>query len=200
MEHYSSLIARTDPYIVLPGFMARQNGHPFQPKLGDYAVVLAGNKLYPAIFGDIGPSDLMGEASVRLAQAIDPRATPQRSPVDDLKITYLVFPRHRRQSPRSARPGQNPPPLPIPPGRAGRQPLRTLRMGQPDPAAPDPAAIPDSPAAQAPAVPCDPHADGHPHRLANAENELGKTRPPCFTAVARLHLLGLYDTARWFSS
>ncbi len=92
MEHYSSLIARTDPYIVLPGFMARQNGHPFQPHLGDYAVVLAGNKLYPAIFGDIGPSDLMGEASVRLAQAIDPRATPQRSPVDDLKITYLVFP------------------------------------------------------------------------------------------------------------
>ena len=92
IEHYSSLIARTDPYIVLPGFMARQNGHPFQPKLGDYAVVLAGSRLYPAIFGDIGPSDLLGEASLRLAQAVDPRATPERSPVNDLKITYLVFP------------------------------------------------------------------------------------------------------------
>ena len=92
VEHYSSLIARNDPYIVLPGFMARQNGHPFQPKLGDYAVVLAGDSLYPAIFGDIGPSYQLGEASLRLAQAVDPRATAQRSPVNDLKITYLVFP------------------------------------------------------------------------------------------------------------
>ena len=92
LEHYSSLIAKTDPYIVLPGFMARQNGHPYQPKLGDYAVVLANDRLYPAIFGDIGPNDRAGEASLRLAQAIDPRATPQRSPVNDLKITYLVFP------------------------------------------------------------------------------------------------------------
>ena len=92
IEHYSSLIARNDPYIVLPGFMARQNGHPYQPKLGDYAVVLAGDTLYPAIFGDIGPSYQLGEASLRLAQVVDPRATAQRSPVNDLKITYLVFP------------------------------------------------------------------------------------------------------------
>ncbi len=92
VEHYSSLIARTDPFIVLPGFMARQNGHPYQPRAGDYAVVIAGDKLYPAIFGDIGPSYKIGEASLRLAQAVDPRATAQRSPVDDLKITYLVFP------------------------------------------------------------------------------------------------------------
>lgn len=92
LEHYSSLIARTDPFIVLPGFMARANGHPFQPKLGDYAVVLANNRLYPAIFGDIGPSDRAGEASLRIAQAIDPHATPERSPVNDLKITYIVFP------------------------------------------------------------------------------------------------------------
>ena len=79
LEHYSSLIARTDPFIVLPGFMARANGHPFQPKLGDYAVVLANGKLYPAIFGDIGPSDRAGEASLRLAQAVDP--VPRRSAV-----------------------------------------------------------------------------------------------------------------------
>ncbi len=92
VEHYSSLIARTDPFIVLPGFMARQNGHPYQPHAGDYAVVIAGDRLFPAIFGDVGPSYKLGEASLRLAQAVDPRATAQRSPVDDLKITYLVFP------------------------------------------------------------------------------------------------------------
>ena len=97
MERYDSLIARTDPYVVLPGFMTRQPGHPFQPRLGDYAVVLAGDTLYPAIFGDIGPSDQLGEGSLRLAQAIDPRATPERSPVNDLKITYLVFPNTAEQ-------------------------------------------------------------------------------------------------------
>ncbi len=99
VDHYSSLIARNDPYVVLPGFMVRQNGHPFQPKLGDYVVVLAGNELYPAIFGDIGPSYQLGEASLRLAQAVDPRATPLRSPVADLKITYLVFPGSADQPP-----------------------------------------------------------------------------------------------------
>ncbi len=99
LEHNSSLIARTDPYIVLPGFMTRQPGHPFQPKLGDYAVVVAGDALYPAIFGDIGPSTQLGEASTRLAQAVDPRATPERSPVNDLKITYLVFPNSADQPP-----------------------------------------------------------------------------------------------------
>lgn len=92
LQHYSSLVAKTDPFIVLPGFMARQNGHPYQPKLGDYAVVIAGDKLYPAIFGDIGPSYKLGEASLRLAQAVDARATATQSPVNDLKITYLVFP------------------------------------------------------------------------------------------------------------
>ncbi len=97
MERYDSLIAKADPYIVLPGFMTRQPGHAFQPKLGDYAVVLAGDTLYPAIFGDIGPSNQLGEASTRLAQAIDPRATPERSPVNDLKITYLVFPNTAEQ-------------------------------------------------------------------------------------------------------
>ena len=92
LEHYSSLIAREDPYIVLPGFMARQAGHPYQPHLGDLAIVIAKGVLYPAIFGDIGPSDQLGEASLRIAQAVDPRATPERSPIDNLEITYLVFP------------------------------------------------------------------------------------------------------------
>jgi hypothetical protein len=92
MAHYSSLIAAEDPYIVLPGFMARQVGHPFGPHIGDLAIVIARGKLYPAIFGDIGPSDQLGEASLRIAQAVDPRATPARSPIDNLEITYLVFP------------------------------------------------------------------------------------------------------------
>ena len=92
VEHYSSLIARNDPYIVLPSFMTRGGPAGYVPQVGDYAVVVAGDRLYPAIFGDKGPNHQLGEASIRIAQAIDPRATATRSPVDDLKITYLVFP------------------------------------------------------------------------------------------------------------
>ena len=92
VEHYSSLIARNDPYVVLPSFMTHGGPAGYVPQVGDYVVVVAGNQLYPAIFGDKGPNHQLGEASVRVAQAIDPRATATRSPVDDLKITYLVFP------------------------------------------------------------------------------------------------------------
>ena len=92
VEHYSSLIARNDPYVVLPSFMARGGAGGFGPEIGDYVVVVAGNQLFPAIFGDKGPNHLLGEASIRMAQAVDPRASATRSPVDDLKITYLVFP------------------------------------------------------------------------------------------------------------
>ncbi len=92
VEHYSSLIARNDPYVVLPSFMVRGGAGTPGPQIGDYVVVVAGNQLYPAIFGDKGPNHLLGEASIRLAQAVDPRASATRSPVDDLKITYLVFP------------------------------------------------------------------------------------------------------------
>ena len=92
IEHYSSLIARNDPYVVLPSFMTRGGPAGYVPQVGDYVVVVAGGKLYPAIFGDKGPNHQLGEASIRLAQAVDPRATATRSPVDDLKITYLVFP------------------------------------------------------------------------------------------------------------
>ena len=92
LQKMSSLIARTDPFIVLPGLMANAKGHPFQPRVGDYAVVIAGDAVFPAIFGDVGPAHKFGEASLRVAQAVDPAANANRSPVHDLKITYLVFP------------------------------------------------------------------------------------------------------------
>lgn len=102
---YSSLIARTDPFIVLPGFMVRASGHPYQPKLGDHAAVISGNRVFPAIFGDVGPTHKLGEASLRLAQAIDPKADANHSPVDNLQITYVVFP-------NTADPTPGPPDLP----------------------------------------------------------------------------------------
>lgn len=89
LQHFSFLIAATDPYIVLPGIFAREKA---AGKVGDYAVVIYGDQIYPALVGDVGPSDKVGEASLRIAKEINALATPYSRPVSDLKVTYLIFP------------------------------------------------------------------------------------------------------------
>jgi hypothetical protein len=93
MKARSSLIAEKDPFIVLSllfrGYTAT-NKHT--PQMGDYAVVIYGDKMYPAICGDYGPTQKMGEASLFLAKTINEKATPYRRPESDLKVTYLIFP------------------------------------------------------------------------------------------------------------
>ena len=88
LKKYSSLIGATDPFIVLPMGLGRADGG----KVGDYALVIHGEAIYPAIVGDIGPADKAGEASLRIAKEISGVATPFNRPVSDLKATYLVFP------------------------------------------------------------------------------------------------------------
>jgi hypothetical protein len=89
LKHFSFLIASTDPYIVLPGILARARD---AGQVGDYAVVVTGDRILPAIVGDVGPYDKVGEASLRIAKEINPLATPYNRPVSDLKVTYLIFP------------------------------------------------------------------------------------------------------------
>jgi hypothetical protein len=87
----SFLIASADPFIVLPGPLLAGKG-PFAPKIGDYCVVVYQDKLYPAIVGDAGPSYKIGEASLRICKALNAAASGLNRPVNDLKVTYLVFP------------------------------------------------------------------------------------------------------------
>ena len=89
LKKFSFLIGATDPYIVLPGAFAHGKD---APKVGDYALVVFADAIYPAIVGDIGPSDKAGEASLRIAKQINALSTPYNRPVSDLKVTYLVFP------------------------------------------------------------------------------------------------------------
>jgi Fungal chitosanase of glycosyl hydrolase group 75 len=89
LKRFSFLVAATDPYIVLPGIFARAKD---AGRVGDFAVVVFGDQIYPAIVGDVGPSDKVGEASLRIAQQINTLATPYNRPVSDLKVTYLIFP------------------------------------------------------------------------------------------------------------
>ena len=88
LKKYSFLIGATDPYIVLPSGLGKADGG----KVGDYALVVFGDRIFPAIVGDIGPSDKAGEASLRIAKEINALATPNNRPVSDLKVTYLIFP------------------------------------------------------------------------------------------------------------
>ena len=91
MKARSFLIADYDPFIVIPVNLLTASD-PFAPKVGDYAVVVHGDKLYPAIVGDGGPTFKVGEASLRLAKEINPKASPYSRPESDLVVTYLVFP------------------------------------------------------------------------------------------------------------
>jgi hypothetical protein len=88
LKKYSFLIGATDPYIVLPLGLGKADGG----KVGDYALVIFGDHIFPAIVGDIGPSDKAGEASLRIAKEINAISTPYNRPVSDLKVTYLIFP------------------------------------------------------------------------------------------------------------
>lgn len=89
LKKFSFLIGTTDPYIVIPGAFTHGKD---AVKTGDYALVVFGDGVYPAIVGDIGPNDKVGEASFRIAKQINPQTTPYNRPVSDLKVTYLIFP------------------------------------------------------------------------------------------------------------
>lgn len=88
LKAFSFLIGATDPFIVIPFGFTKTCG----AKVGDYAVVVSENAIYPAIVGDVGPADKTGEASLRIAKEISSSATAMNRAVDDLKITYLIFP------------------------------------------------------------------------------------------------------------
>jgi hypothetical protein len=89
LKKYSFLIGATDPFIVVPGAFTHAR-EPVKP--GDYALVVFGDSIYPAIVGDVGPNDKVGEASLRIAKQINALSTPYNRPVSDLKVTYIIFP------------------------------------------------------------------------------------------------------------
>ncbi len=93
LKQSSYLIAAADPYIVLPGAMwYKSKPGPFKPRVGDYCVVIYGKTLYPAIVGDVGPMNVVGEASLRLGKEINPKTSGELRATNDLKVTYLIFP------------------------------------------------------------------------------------------------------------
>lgn len=86
------------PFIVLPGSMAREVG----ARPGDFAAVLNvnnGRSSY-AIFGDVGPSDRIGEGSVALAENLGVRSDARNGGARR-GILYLIFPGSGNGRPRT---------------------------------------------------------------------------------------------------
>ena len=99
LKRYSYLLAQYDPFIVIPLTLKEGRDDTFRPRPGDYAVVIVGKKLYPAIVGDYGPRHKAGEASLRLGKIINPSAKVNARPVSSLSASYLIFPHTAEESP-----------------------------------------------------------------------------------------------------
>lgn len=95
LKSRSFLVAEYDPFIVIPVNILGSSSDPYAPNVGDFALVVFGEKIVPAVVGDGGPAYKVGEASLRIAKELNSRATPYNRPVSDLKVTYVVFPGSR---------------------------------------------------------------------------------------------------------
>ena len=93
MQEHSYLIANHDPFVVMPVFVVMDRESAWGPNVGDYVAVIHDKKVYPAIVGDAGPNHKVGEASLRIAKTINPKASAYYRPVSSVGVTYLVFPR-----------------------------------------------------------------------------------------------------------
>lgn len=90
-----SLVASLDPFIVVPMNWPDRLNQPHSIQVGDFAAVIYGGKVYPCIIGDTGGEAKTGEASQRLAQAINPKASGRNGAVEGVGVTYLIFPKTR---------------------------------------------------------------------------------------------------------
>ncbi len=95
LKNYSFLLAEYDPFVVAPLVFKEGRDRGFSPAPGDYAVVIVGERVFPAIVGDYGPNFKAGEASLRLAKLVNPKAQIYARPVSDLGVSYLYFPGSR---------------------------------------------------------------------------------------------------------
>jgi hypothetical protein len=91
MKKHSYLVGAVDPFIVVPRSVVAQKSS-YSVGTGDYCAVVHDGTIFPAIVGDVGPTYKMGEASMRICKEISSRSSSINRPVNDLKVTYLVFP------------------------------------------------------------------------------------------------------------
>lgn len=125
------LSAETLPYIVVPGVSALWDHHAHGVYGGSVAAVVYRDRVQYAVVGDVGPREIIGEASYATAEALGIRPDPHGGGTPS-GVTYIVFRNSRatpieshasavavgerlaRQFARGTEPSAQPMPMPMP--------------------------------------------------------------------------------------
>jgi hypothetical protein len=89
-SHGHPLDASHLPYVVIPLPSSRFKYQQHDIHLGQVVAVIYNGKLKFGVFGDEGPSDMIGEASYAMATALGIDHDPSNGGVDS-GVTYIVF-------------------------------------------------------------------------------------------------------------
>ncbi|WP_328498217.1 glycoside hydrolase family 75 protein [Streptomyces sp. NBC_00414] len=84
------LSAERLPYVVVPGPSHRWNHREHDVRRGTVAAVIHGDRVRYAVVGDIGPDDIIGEASYALARNLGIRPDPRGGGAAS-GVTYILF-------------------------------------------------------------------------------------------------------------
>jgi hypothetical protein len=80
------------PYVVVPGKSTRFDFGGAGLKLGDVIAVVYQNQIEYAVYGDVGPSADIGEASYATVAALGADPNPKTGGVDGADVLYVAFP------------------------------------------------------------------------------------------------------------
>ncbi|MCX5521910.1 glycoside hydrolase family 75 protein [Streptomyces bobili] len=84
------LNAESLPFIVVPGVSTLWNHRDHGVRGGSVAAVVYGDRVQYAVVGDVGPREIIGEASYAAAEALGIRPDPRGGGVAS-GVTYIVF-------------------------------------------------------------------------------------------------------------
>ncbi|MFL1905158.1 glycoside hydrolase family 75 protein [Streptomyces tauricus] len=84
------LSAERLPYVVVPGPSHRWNHREHGVRRGTVAAVIHGDRVRYAVVGDVGPDDIIGEASYALARNLGIRPDPRGGGAAS-GVTYILF-------------------------------------------------------------------------------------------------------------
>jgi hypothetical protein len=80
------------PYVVVPGKSTKFDAAANGLKLGNVILVLYKGQIEYAVYGDVGPTAIIGEASYATAQALGIDPNPSTGGVDTPDVLYVAFP------------------------------------------------------------------------------------------------------------
>ncbi|HEX7699327.1 MAG TPA: glycoside hydrolase family 75 protein [Kofleriaceae bacterium] len=89
-SHGNALDAAALPYVVVPGHSTRWDYRTADLHFGSVFAVIYQDKVEYGVFGDIGPTAIIGEASYAMASALGIDPDPSTGGVDS-GVTYIAF-------------------------------------------------------------------------------------------------------------